>query len=50
MENVNRIVNFVPSAFDLECDETSADAGDRMSNGQKQRARNRRRSMSKSIV
>lgn len=33
-----------------QSDETSADAGDRMSNRQKQRARNRRRSMSKSIV
>lgn len=33
-----------------QSDETSADAGDRMSNRQKQQARNRRRSMSKSIV
>lgn len=54
VENVNRIVNPVPSAFDLECtktaDETSADADGRMSNGQKLRASSRRCSMSKPIV
>lgn len=54
VENVNRIVNSVPSAFDLECtktaDETSADADGRMSNGQKQRVSSRRHSMSKPIV